>query len=70
MAASIRCEIERLKRHRGSMGGESSHMQMNMSPSQSEGSNSDSDSAPMSPENLSADGQRRKGLFTYKQVGT
>lgn len=73
MAASIRYEIERLKRcsHRNIDSGSS----MNMSPTHSEGSNSDSESMPMSPEPPHSDGVsshvhhiRKDTLFTYKQV--
>lgn len=73
MAASIRYEIERIKRrgHRNMDHGAS----MSMSPTPSEGSNSDSEGMPMSPEPSHHDGSSnqihniKKGtLFTYKQV--
>lgn len=73
MAASIRYEIERLKRrgHRNIDHGSS----MSMSPSHSEGSNSDSEGMPMSPDPSHNDGSsshisniKKETLFTYKQV--
>ena len=73
MAASIRHEIERLKRkgHRNIDHGAS----MSMSPTPSEGSNSDSEGMPMSPEYSQNDGSlnlinniKKDTLFTYKQV--
>lgn len=73
MAASIKYEIERLKRrgHKNNDQGNS----MNMSPVHSEGSNSDSESMPMSPEPPHSEGPssahlgiKKDTLFTYKQV--
>lgn len=73
MAASIRYEIERLKRrgHRNIDHGAS----MSMSPTPSEGSNSDSEGMPMSPDPPHIDGSsnhinnnKKEALFTYKQV--
>lgn len=73
MAASIRYEIERLRR-RGHRNIDHS-TSMNMSPAHSEGSNSDSESMPMSPEPPHNEGSlnhlssiKKDTLFTYKQV--